>query len=189
MSNNVFRTAAEEAFLEQTPWANPQHPVHQQPMPQRPQSQAFERPPIFTTPAAQKHAVDVHAPNGSASTIPENASAANSSTNNTPYGMDHDLQSHSHGQVWNAEYDADRRSGYRSPSTSPLYMRKPQPHTNNALEPQRSVPDARPDTFRNPAYSPQSSRVGFFGPRRESSPPLSSKPVNSLHQSNQMTAR
>ena len=28
MSSNAFRTAAEEAFLEQTPWANPQHPIH-----------------------------------------------------------------------------------------------------------------------------------------------------------------
>jgi hypothetical protein len=26
----TFRSAAEEAFLEQTPWANPQHPIHQQ---------------------------------------------------------------------------------------------------------------------------------------------------------------
>ncbi|KAF1999360.1 hypothetical protein P154DRAFT_229938 [Amniculicola lignicola CBS 123094] len=59
--------AAEEQFIERTPWANPQHPAHQQshyaPGPSRIQGQPYQ------TPAGQRRVVDVHAPNGSASTI------------------------------------------------------------------------------------------------------------------------
>lgn len=190
MSSNVFRTAAEEAFLEQTPWANPQHPIHQQQqMPQATHSQVFERAPPFTTPAAQKRVVDINAPNGSASTIPENASAANSSTNNTPFGLEQDPQTHSHRQAANPDYDADRRFGFRSLSSSPLDMRRPQPRSGNAYGHHRSVPEVRSDVSHNPSYSPPSSRLGLFPSNRESSPPLPSKPVNSIHPSNQMAAR
>jgi hypothetical protein len=56
--------AAEEQFLERTPWANPQHPAHQQshygvaPGP--------SRVPTYQTPIGQRR---LDAPNGSASTI------------------------------------------------------------------------------------------------------------------------
>ncbi|KAF5860685.1 hypothetical protein ETB97_001253 [Aspergillus alliaceus] len=189
MSSNVFRTAAEEAFLEQTPWANPQHPIHhQQHMPQRPQSRVFENPraPAYTTPAAQKRVVDIHAPNGSASTIAENSSA-----NNTPY--DHEQATQGVGPYGNPEYDADRRSGFRSLSSSPLDVRKSHPSSYNTL-------DNRSPPHRNAGYSPPPARLGLFQSKRDSSPPLSSKPVNSIHHhgstgvlggsgSNQMTAR
>lgn len=189
MATNFFRTAAEEAFLEQTPWANPQHPIHQQQqMPQATHSQVFDRAPPFTTPAAQKRVVDVNAPNGSASTIPENGSAANSSTNNTPFGLEQDPQSHNHRQAVNPDYDADRRFGFRSLSSSPLDMRRPPP-SSNAFGHHRSVPEVRSDTSRNPAYSPPSARLGLFPSNRDSSPPLSSKPANSMHPPNQMAAR
>ncbi|OCK77611.1 hypothetical protein K432DRAFT_303785 [Lepidopterella palustris CBS 459.81] len=62
--------AAEEQFIEQTPWANPQHPAHHQShyqgiavAPPRTVSQNYH------TPVAQRRMVDVGAPNGSASTI------------------------------------------------------------------------------------------------------------------------
>ncbi|KAF2200161.1 hypothetical protein GQ43DRAFT_441826 [Delitschia confertaspora ATCC 74209] len=62
--------AAEEQFIERTPWANPHHPAHHQahypgvaPGPPRASGQ------IYHTPAGQRRIVDVHAPNGSASTI------------------------------------------------------------------------------------------------------------------------
>ena len=172
--------------MEQTPWANPQHPIHQQQMPQGPQTQAFERAPPFTTPAAQKRVVDVNAPNGSASTIPDNASAANSSNNNTPFGTEQEPYSHSQKQALSTGHDADKKTGFRSLSSSPLDMRKPAPP--NAFVHHRSAPDVRPDAVsRNSAHSPQSSRLGLFASKRESSPPLSSKPVNSIHSSNQMT--
>lgn len=188
MSNNVFRTAAEEAFLEQTPWANPQHPIHQQQM-QVPQTQAFERAPPFTTPAAQKRMVDINAPNGSASTIPENASAANSSTNNTPYGTEQETHSHNHRQPPSTDHDPDKKIGFRSLSSSPLDMRKPQPPVN-ASGHHRSVPDVRTDAAsRNPAHSPTSTRLGLFASKRDSSPSLPSKPVNTIHPPNQMVAR
>ncbi|KAB8207469.1 Sds3-like-domain-containing protein [Aspergillus parasiticus] len=191
MSSNVFRAAAEEAFLEQTPWANPQHPIHhQQQIPPRPQSRVFENPraPAYTTPAAQKRVVDIHAPNGSASTIAENSSA-----NNTPY--DHEQPTQGLGPYGNPEYDADRRSGFRSLSSSPLDVRKPHPSSYNTL-------DNRSPPHRNAGYSPPPARLGLFQSKRDSSPPPlpSSKPANSIHHhgstgllggsgSNQMTAR
>ena len=192
MSSNVYRTAAEEAFLEQTPWANPQHPIHQhQQLPQRPQGRVFENPraPVFTTPAAQKRVVDIHAPNGSASTIAENSSA-----NNTPYDQEQHPQHP--GPFANPDYEAERRSGFRSLSSSPLDVRKPHPASYNTTLGHRSPQG----TSQNAAYSPPSARLGLFQSatvKRDSSPPLSSRPVNSIHQStgllgpgsNQMAAR
>ena len=194
MSSNAFRTAAEEAFLEQTPWANPQHPVHQQQtqQQQRPANRAFEqaRAPSFTTPAAQKRVVDINAPNGSASTIAENSSA-----NNTPYG-EQEPQSASHNAFGNSDYDAERQSRFRSLSSSPLDMRKPNLPLNNAFDGRSSDPASR-----NMAYSPPSGRLGLLqsaASKRDPSPPLHTKPVSSIHHStgipsgsgsNQMTAR
>ncbi|EHA21564.1 hypothetical protein ASPNIDRAFT_193828, partial [Aspergillus niger ATCC 1015] len=193
MSSNVYRTAAEEAFLEQTPWANPQHPIHQhQQLPQRPQSRVFENPraPVFTTPAAQKRVVDIHAPNGSASTIAENSSA-----NNTPYDQEQHPQNP--GPFANPDYEAERRSGFRSISSSPLDVRKPHPASYNTTLGRRSPQGTSQNAA---AYSPPSARLGLFQSatvKRDSSPPLSSRPVNSIHQStgilgpgsNQMAAR
>ncbi|RHZ51988.1 uncharacterized protein CDV56_104973 [Aspergillus thermomutatus] len=209
MSSNAFRTAAEEAFLEQTPWANPQHPIHhhhhqqqqqQQQIPPRPQSRVFENPHAssFATPAAQKRVVDINAPNGSASTIAENLSAANSSANNTPYGVEQEHQHHGLAQFGVPDYDADRKSGYRSLSSSPLDVRKPHP-SYAALDHRAS----QATSSRNPAFSPPPARLGLFhsnsnASKHDSSPPLSSKQVNSMHPSsgiltgsgsNKMTAR
>ncbi|RAH76430.1 transcriptional regulatory protein Dep1 [Aspergillus japonicus CBS 114.51] len=192
MSSSVFRTPAEEAFLEQTPWANPQHPVHQhQQFSQRPQNRIYENPraPTYTTPAAQKRVVDIHAPNGSASTIAENSSA-----NNTPF--DQEQAPPNLGHFVNPDYDADRRSGFRSLSSSPLDVRKPHPASYSAFD--HRSPQG---TSQHAAYSPPSARLGLFqsaSSKREPSPSLSSRPVNSLHQSagilggpgsNQMAAR
>ena len=77
---------AEEQFLEQTPWANPQHPAHQQQQmnpafrrfshQQRPQSP-------YSTPAAQQRNLE-NINHGSASTIPDGFSAQGSSMAATP---------------------------------------------------------------------------------------------------------
>ncbi|CAG7950096.1 unnamed protein product [Penicillium nalgiovense] len=192
MSSNAFRSAAEEAFLEQTPWANPQHPIHQQQhqqqqhsQPPRPQGRTFEhpQPSSYATPAAQKRMVDINAPNGSASTIPENASAANSSANNTPYGMEHDLRHQAQGPFHNPDYDVDhRKSGFRSLSSSPLDVRKAQPHLSHALEHRSPITDA---PSHNHIFSPPSTRQGLFQPsaalQRETSPSLPPKPVDVVH--------
>ncbi|KAH1592513.1 hypothetical protein KXX34_003714 [Aspergillus fumigatus] len=202
MSSNAFRTAAEEAFLEQTPWANPQHPIHhhhhhhhQQQQQHHhhhhhhhqiqpgPHSRVFENPHAssFTTPAAQKRVVDINAPNGSASTIAENLSAANSSANNTPYGAEQDHQRHGLAHFGVPDYDADRKSGYRSLSSSPLDVRKPHP-AYATLDHRAS----QATSSRNPPFSPQPARVGLFqsnASKHDSSPPLSSKQVNSMHPS------
>lgn len=191
MPTNMFRTAAEEAFLEQTPWANPQHPIHQQqaqhqyPQSHRPQGRAFEPPnsSSFATPAAQKRVVDVNAPNGSASTIPENASAANSSANNTPYGIEQDPRHPHHQGPWrNPDYDMDRKSGFRSQSSSPLDVRKSQPHPSHTLEHRSPVADV--SSARNHLFSPPPARSSLFQHSVGSKPdtsPLPSKPVDSVH--------
>ncbi|KAL4784241.1 Sds3-like-domain-containing protein [Aspergillus varians] len=193
MSSNVFHTSAEEAFLEQTPWANPQHPIHQHQHPShRAQNRIIDnsRAPAFTTPAGQMRMVDVSAPNGSASTIAENSSA-----NNTPYGAEQDNAATTTAGLY-PDYDADRRAAFRSLSSSPLDVRKPHPATYTSH-------DHRPShgTPRNPGYSSPPARLGLFGsagPKRDTSPSLPSKPVNSLHQpaailgstgQNQMAAR
>jgi hypothetical protein len=180
MPSAMPRTAAEEAFLEQTPWANPQHPIHQQSSQQRQQSRVSEqaRMPSYTTPAGQKRVVDIHAPNGSASTIADHQSAANSSAANTPYGTEQ--ESRQQGHFSNPDYDAlDRKSGFRSLSSSPLDVRKPHPHAN--------APESGP---RNVGYSPPSARLGLFNTpsKGESSPPLTSRNINAIHQSTGLTA-
>ncbi|KAJ0421045.1 transcriptional regulatory protein Dep1 [Aspergillus carlsbadensis] len=175
ISSNAYQPSAEEAFLEQTPWANPQHPIHQhQHLSHRAQNRILDssRAPTFATPAGQTRMVDVNAPNGSASTIAENSSA-----NNTPYGAEQEITATAAGVY--PDYDADRRSGFRSLSSSPLEVRKPHP---------ASYLDHRPlqSASRNPGYSPPSSRLGLFGPtgpKRGTSPTLPSNPVNSIHQS------
>ncbi|KAJ5902381.1 hypothetical protein N7495_002909 [Penicillium taxi] len=163
MSSNAFRTAAEEAFLEQTPWANPQHPIHQQQSQHtqllqyshqhRPQGQAFnpQQASSYVTPTAQKRMVDINAPNGSASTIPENNSIANSSANNTPYGTEQGPQHQNREAFLKPDYEIEHTSGLRSQSSSPLDMRKPLPHLshNPALD----------TTSRIPIFSPPSPRT------------------------------
>ncbi|KAJ5286842.1 hypothetical protein N7478_002528 [Penicillium angulare] len=189
MSSNIYRTAAEEAFLEQTPWANPQHPIHQQ-QPQhqysqhhRPQAQAnpYEVPQSssYATPAAQRRVVDINAPNGSASTIPENASAANSSANNTPYGTEQDPRHQTQTSFHNPDYDIERKSGFRSQSSSPLDVRKAHPHS--VLERRSPMHNS---LSRHPDFSPPPARAGLFQPpahNPDTSPTLSTKPVDSLH--------
>ncbi|KAJ5313872.1 DNA-directed RNA polymerase III subunit 22.9 kDa [Penicillium atrosanguineum] len=190
MSSNVFRTAAEaeEAFLEQTPWANPQHPIHQQQPHQnqytqqhRPHGLAFEsaQQSSIVTPAAQKRMVDINAPNGSASTIPENASAANSSANNTPYGTEQEARHQGQGPFRNPDYDIEHKSGFRSQSSSPLDLRKTQPHPTT-LDRRSPAPESS-----HPIFSPPPARQSLFQssvpPKSDASPPLPSKPVDALH--------
>ncbi|KAF7713885.1 Uncharacterized protein PECH_006739 [Penicillium ucsense] len=180
MSSSIFRTAAEEAFLEQTPWANPQHPIHQQ-QPQHIYSQ-HHRPPIssFATPAAQKRVVDINAPNGSASTIPENMSAANSSANNTPYGIEQDPRHHPHGPFRNPDYDMEHKSGLRSQSSSPLDVRKAQPHSVHPKE--RRSPGL--DPAQNLLYSPSPAHPNLFQlskPKQGPSQSHSAKSGDTIH--------
>lgn len=80
------RPAAEEHFLEQTPWANPQHPSHHQQRQQmHRQVSALSRAATpSTTPAGQRRVIDLTEPQGSVSTIAEPPSGPNSSTAPTP---------------------------------------------------------------------------------------------------------
>ncbi|KAF2682354.1 hypothetical protein K458DRAFT_419754 [Lentithecium fluviatile CBS 122367] len=72
-TSTADEAAAEEQFLERTPWANPQHPAHQQshygvaPGP--------PRVPSYQTPIGQRR---LDAPNGSASTIEANSNPPSS---------------------------------------------------------------------------------------------------------------
>lgn len=175
--------------MEQTPWANPQHPIHQQTQNQytqhhRPQQgQPFEpqQTSSYATPAAQKRVVDINAPNGSASTIPENVSAANSSANNTPYGTEQEPRHQVQGAFRNPDYDLEHKSGFRSQSSSPLDVRKSHPHSN--MERRSPGPDT---SSRNTIFSPPPpARQGLFQPfattKPDASPIMASKTADTLH--------
>jgi hypothetical protein len=83
----VDEATAEEQFIERTPWANPHHPAHHQAHyhavggPSRPPNQNYN------TPAGQRR-VDVHAPNGSASTIELMSNPPSSAPHGQPH-VDH----------------------------------------------------------------------------------------------------
>lgn len=80
------KPAAEERFLEQTPWANPQHPAHHQQHHslQRQMSNLSRPASPFSTPVGQRRAVDLNLAHGSASTIAEPQSGPSSSMAPTP---------------------------------------------------------------------------------------------------------
>ncbi|GAM38733.1 hypothetical protein TCE0_033r09704 [Talaromyces pinophilus] len=170
-------TTAEESHHEQQPlWANPQYVQANRPA-------HLANLTSFTTPAAQKRVIDINAPNGSASTIADNASAANSSAANTPYGIDQDHRQQG-AQPGSVDFDAlDRKSGFRSQSSSPLDVRKgPSSNPAHLFEARHEAPT------RNPGYSPP--RFGLFGTsKREPSPPLSTsnKALGGIHSSGLMT--
>ncbi|KAF2831637.1 hypothetical protein CC86DRAFT_378434 [Ophiobolus disseminans] len=71
--------AAEEQFLESTPWANPRHPSHQEAR----YGPGPSRVPSYQTPAGQRRVVDLTAPNGSASTIEAHSNPPSSNAHNT----------------------------------------------------------------------------------------------------------
>ncbi|EXJ88386.1 hypothetical protein A1O1_05316 [Capronia coronata CBS 617.96] len=105
---------AEEQFLEQTPWANPQHPIH------RLSRQNSNRSPMteFVTPANQQRTTDGLQPAGSASTIVDPA-AQISSAINTPYD---EQQQSSTTKV--EPQPGSSVHNYRLHSTSPLDTRR-----------------------------------------------------------------
>ncbi|KAF2132754.1 hypothetical protein P153DRAFT_172861 [Dothidotthia symphoricarpi CBS 119687] len=70
--------AAEEQFLESTPWANPRHPSHQESR----YAPGPSRLPNYQTPAGQRRIVDLNATNGSASTIEANSNPHSSTVHN-----------------------------------------------------------------------------------------------------------
>lgn len=187
----MSRPAAEEQFLEQTPWANPQHPVHQQTL-QRIKRDMSENPRTssasFTTPAAQKRVVDLSAPNGSASTIPEHPSAAASSVLGTPQ----DVEKEHHGETsaifssartQDMHIEDDPSSGLRgamgelrSHSVSPLDIRKGMPQHTRAVGTGSALP--RDVRMRASAESPVLSRVPVLSsPRTSSSAPQVAPPA------------
>lgn len=82
------RPEAEEHFLEQNPWANPQHPAHHQHLMQRQITPSV-------TPAGQRRLVDLTEPHGSASTIAEAQSGPDSSLAPTPAAGEASKSAHS----------------------------------------------------------------------------------------------
>lgn len=133
----------------------------------------------------------MNAPNGSASTIPENPSNPNSSAANTPYSTEQErarLLSHgvlaSGGDPHRTDLEGvDRNSGFRSQSSSPLEVRKSRPsHTQSGNPPSRPPSLSQPHESRADSSSTSapkqstssSSRLGLFNspPKQERSPQL-----------------
>ena len=158
--------AAEEQFLEQTPWANPQHPVHQHILSRQSRQSSTQSnfSHNYSTPAAPKKTVDIHASNGSASTFADNPSAPTSSVLNMPYGVERD---HVNGSESQTNKRKDQKSGYKESSTTPIDL-------NHRPSPPRSTPFSINAGERNkygisgadgtgPALtSPSTSRHGVF---------------------------
>lgn len=118
----LSRPAAEEQFLEQTPWANPQHPLSQQL--QRISRQASEQSRVQETPAVQRVGEPAALPNSASTILEPNNSAAASSAFNTPFGD----------QVTHAPFETgDNRQPYRIQSASPSDHRKLIPSSNAQL--------------------------------------------------------
>ncbi|KAL2444694.1 hypothetical protein ABEF95_017153 [Exophiala dermatitidis] len=130
---------AEEQFLEQTPWANPQHPIHR--LSRRnsnTNNNNIHRSPMaeFLTPANQQRTTENLQPAGSASTIVD-PSAQLSSALNTPHDDPHSQQQqqhhyHQHSSTTKTEPQYGGGSNvhnYRQHSSSPLETRRVPPNT------------------------------------------------------------
>ncbi|KAL9111332.1 MAG: hypothetical protein Q9227_004209 [Pyrenula ochraceoflavens] len=124
--------AAHEQWAATKPWANVHHPETQQILSrhgQLPPAQS-SLPQNYVTPAAQKNAVDFHAPNGSASTLPENLSAPVSSAINTPRTVEREQVN---GSDTATAKLLDEKNAPKEPSTTPA-------EATRRLSPPRSTP-------------------------------------------------
>ncbi|EXJ74149.1 uncharacterized protein A1O5_02443 [Cladophialophora psammophila CBS 110553] len=154
---------AEEQFLEQTPWANPQHPIH------RLSRQNSNRSPMseFLTPANQQRNMTdgLQPPGGSASTIVDpSVSAQASSAIHTP----HDGQSSATKAEAQTGGGSSGLQNYRMHSASPLDMRRqPAQHDNSELQRQQGREKDVIGSGRDMASSPLTSRayLNASGPR------------------------
>ncbi|OJD09636.1 hypothetical protein ACJ73_10174 [Blastomyces percursus] len=129
---------------------------------------------IYTTPAAQQRVVDLHAPNGSsASTILNHPSAPNSLFANTPHVVEQDRSRHPHHHNIRAlttasespftsqpkTDEAERMSGFRSQTSSPLEVRKP----SNPRRPQsRTISGQRSPVHPQHLHNPPSEEAGPY---------------------------
>lgn len=152
VASNAFNAtlsgpAAEEQFLEQTPWANPQHPIHRLGLSRQNSDRSMIND-TFLTPANQSRAAENPQPGGSASTIPEHPSAPVSSAVNTP----HDVMS----SQTKAEPGAQI---YRLQSLSPLETRRMN-YTGTQANQTRPASQPREMTHET-GSSPLASRIGL----------------------------
>ncbi|CRG92165.1 hypothetical protein PISL3812_09221 [Talaromyces islandicus] len=172
MSGAPRHNAVEEGFQSASPWSShvAQNNKH-----------FLSNLASFTTPASQKRVVDIHAPNGSASTIADNASAANSSAANTPYGLDGEPRpSHIAAYTLPDQDSSIKRPGFRSQSSSPLDVRKSQSNQNHMLD---STRQEIGHMGHNTGFSPP-ARFGLFGAsKQDASPPLPNRPLGGIHSS------
>jgi hypothetical protein len=174
--------AAEEQFLEQNPWANPQHPIHQQHLGRlsRQVSDQTQVADVSITPATQKSLVDLNKPADSASTIPEHLSAQASSALATPYSSNEGLREQTSEVIPNTSdqqlpqyLDQAEQQKDRLQSLSPSETRK---HTLIPYKPRSNKPDTSGETgtgieeASSRPYKP--SRIAMFGsPSRPDSMP------------------
>lgn len=183
LSSTVSRPTAEEQFLEQNPWANPQHPVHQQHLGSLPgqisdQTQWID---AAVTSATQTGLTDPFKAADPASTIQERLSAqAPSAVVATPHGNNEEIQNQdaafaatSSDQQPAAFFQKPQQQKERLPSLSPTETRKhnltvhdPGPNKSNSTG--RSVASVE-----EPSSSSQTvSRIAFFSsPSRPESIP------------------
>ena len=133
-TTRTAQASAEERFLEQTPWANPQHPAHSR-VHVRSSTQTPRFPSnSFMTPAAQQRKLDAMGPvNGSASTVemPSNApsSAAAASALPASASIDHmRLRKTNKSPITQASNGTLKTPGNRYSETADQNLSTPQLH-------------------------------------------------------------
>lgn len=157
-SAQISGPQAEEQFLEQTPWANPQHPIHRLAISRQNSNRSPLNNDVFLTPASQQHTAENPQPTGSASTIVDPA-AQHSSVANTP----HDGQS----SATKLEHQSNSNNihNYRLHTASPLDSRRPNPNTNHpnpsSQDPVGDNQTQSKDYIRDIASSPLNARANL----------------------------
>ncbi|KIV89797.1 hypothetical protein PV10_07172 [Exophiala mesophila] len=141
---------AEEQFLEQTPWANPQHPIHRLAS----QRQSSNRSPfntdVFVTPANQQRTTDNLQTQGSASTIPDPSAQLSSLANTPQEGIS---------STTKLEQQGSSVHNYRLHSASPLDRRAVPPfHDRHDVDNSQSGP-APKEHIRDLPSSPLNARA------------------------------
>lgn len=131
-ASTLSRPAAEEQWHEQTPWANPQHPLSQHL--QRISRQVSEQSRVQQTPPVQRLGDAVGLQNSASTILEPTNSAAASSAFNTPFGD----------QVTHAPLEnGDHRQPYRVQSVSPTENRKLNPPRDPPTKTHISAPEQR----------------------------------------------
>lgn len=144
---------AEEQFLEQTPWANPQHPIHRLATQRQTSNRSPFNTDVFVTPANQQRTTENLQTQGSASTIPDPSAQLSSLANTPQEGLS---------STTKLEQQGSSVHNYRLHSASPLDARRVVPPYQDRHEVDSTQSGPAPkDHIRDLASSPLNARANL----------------------------